>query len=70
MKEVNSFRLSSGKTAEDWLNALDMSHEFGLEKQEMIDLTKKFLNDDDINVVLNYIDILETEALLVPWTDA
>lgn len=69
MKEVNSFRLSSGKTAEDWLNALDMSHEFSLEKEEMIDLTKKFLNEDDTNVVLDYMDFLETEVLLVPWID-
>lgn len=69
MKEVNSFRLSSGNTAEDWLNALDMNHDFGLEKKEMIDLTKKFLNEEDTHVVLDYIDFLETEGSLVPWID-
>lgn len=69
MKEVNSFRLSSGNTAEDWLNALDMNHDFGLEKKEMIDLTKKFLNEEDTHVVLDYMDFLETEASLVPWID-
>ena len=69
MKEVNSFRLSSGNTAEDWLNALDMNHDFGLEKKEMIDLTKKFLNEEDTQVVLDYIDFLETEGSLVPWID-
>lgn len=69
MKEVNSFRLSSGNTAEDWLNALDMNHDFGLEKKEMIDLTKKFLNEEDTHVVLDYMDFLETEGSLVPWID-
>ncbi len=60
---TQNFRLSSGRTAEQWIDAVIGYHQSHISDREILDYAKKFLNDYDFNIVKDYIEMQQREMI-------